>query len=151
MLVACLFPVLACAAQAPDPCSVMDRETLAALNLGDADTKVEHKTVAATAHAPAQRVGMCTFKPRVGASPTLSVMVLALPANTPPARPVCTDNAVKAVGMASCFGVARGTMVSVSLVSPVATFAALNATLRARFAQVIEGAAGPAARASAPK
>jgi hypothetical protein len=151
MLVACLFPVVACAAQAPDPCSVMDRETLAALNLGDANTKVEHKTIAATAQAPAQRVAMCTFTPRVGASPSLSVMVLGLPANTPPARPVCTDTAVKAVGMASCFGVAKGNMVSVSLVSPAVTFAALNATLRARFAQVIDGAAGPVARPGAPK
>lgn len=149
MLVSCLFPVAASAAPAPAPapCSLLDRETLAALHLGDANTKVEHRTVAAMARAPAQRVAMCTFTPRVGASPTLSVMVLALPANTPSARPVCGDNTVKAVGMASCFGVASGTMVSVSLVSPVATFAALNATLRARFARLIEAAAGPAARA----
>lgn len=151
MLVSCQFPVVACAAPAPAPCSLLDRETLAALHLGDANTKIEHRTVAATAQAPAQRVAMCTFTPRVGASPTLSVMVLPLPANTPAARPVCSDNTVKAVGMTSCFGVARDNMVSMSLVSPVATFAALNATLRARFAHLIDGAAGPVARAGASK
>jgi hypothetical protein len=42
-------------------------------------------------------------------------------------------------------------MVSVSLVSPVATFAARNATLRSRFRQLIDGAAGAEARANATR
>jgi hypothetical protein len=140
MSMSCLYPAAAWAA--PAPCSLVDRETLSALALGDAVTKVEHKTVPATAQAPEQHVDMCTFTPRVGAAPTLSVMVMPLPDKTSSAKPACNDSAVKNVGMASCFGVARGRMVSVSLVAPAATFATLNATLRARFGRLVDGGAG---------
>jgi len=142
MLMSCLFPAAAWAAPAPASCSLIDRETLTALALGDAVTKVEHKTVPATARAPEQRAEMCTFTPRVGAAPTLTVMLMPLPGKNVAAKPVCNEGAVKSVGMASCFGVARGNMVTVSLVSPTATFAALNATLRARFGRLVEGGAG---------
>jgi hypothetical protein len=138
-LMSCLFP--AAARAAPAPCSLVDRETLAALALGDAVTKVEHKTVPATAQAPEQHVDMCTITPRVGTSPSLSIMVMPLPGKTSSPKPACNDNTVKNVGMASCFGVARGNMVTVSLVAPTATFAALNATLRARFGRLVEGSA----------
>ena len=138
MLVSCLFPAAAWAA--PAPCSLVDQDTLTALALGDAVTKVEHKTVPATAQAPEQHVDMCTFTPRVGAAPTLSVMVMPLPDKTSTAKPACSDSAMKNVGMTSCFGVARGRMVGVSLVSPPSTFAALNATLRARFGRLVDGA-----------
>jgi hypothetical protein len=138
MLMSCLYPAATWAA--PAPCNLIDHDTLAALALGDAVTKVEHKTVPATAQAPEQHVDMCTFTPRVGAAPTLSVMVMPLPDKTSSARPACSDSAAKNVGMASCFGVARGRMVGVSLVSPTATFAALNATLRARFGRLVDGA-----------
>ena len=104
-------------------------------------TKVERKTVPATARVPEQRVEMCTITPRVGASPSLSVMVMALPASTSAAKPVCNDSTVKGIGMASCFGVARGKMVTVSLVSPLSNFAPLNAALRARFARLVDGGA----------
>jgi hypothetical protein len=103
MLMSCLFPAAGWAA--PAPCSLVDQETLAALALGDAVTKVEHKTVPAKGQVPEQHVDMCTITPRVGASPSLSIMV------------------------------------SVSLVSPIATFAALNATLRARFGRLVDGGA----------
>jgi hypothetical protein len=139
LLASCLISVVAWAA--PAPCSLIDEETLAALNLGDAVTKVEHKTVPGTAQAPAQQVDMGTITPRGGAAPSLNVTVMPLPANAAPARPVCNDSAVAGVGMASCFGVARDKMISVSLVSPKATFAGLNATLRARFGRVVDGAA----------
>jgi hypothetical protein len=151
MLVSFLFPAIAGAAPAPAPCSFIDQGTLAALDLGNADTKVEQKTMAATAQAPAQRADMCTFTQRAGASPSLSVMVITLYPTTRPAPPACTDHASKGVAMASCFGIARDKMVSVSLVSPVATFAARNATLRSRFRQLIDGAAGAEARANATR
>ncbi|PQO98610.1 hypothetical protein C5614_11015 [Massilia phosphatilytica] len=140
-LMSCLFPVAAWAAPVPASCSLIDHETLAALALGDAVTRVEHKTVPATAQAPEQHAEVCTFTPRVGASPSLSVMLLPLPGKNVAAKPVCNEGAVKSVGMASCFGVARGNMVTVSLVSPTATFAAFNATLRARFARLVDGGA----------
>ncbi len=139
MSMSCLFPAAAWAA--PAPCSLVDQETLVALALGDAVTKVEHKTVPARGQVPEQHVDMCTITPRVGASPSLSIMVMPLPSKTSSAKPACHDNTVKNVGMASCFGVARGNMVSVSLVSPLATFAALNATLRARFGRLVDGGA----------
>jgi hypothetical protein len=138
MLLSCLFPAAAWAA--PAPCSLVDRETLAALSLGDAVTKVEHKTVPARGQVPEQHVDVCTITPRGGASPSLSIMVMPLASTTSSAKPACHDNTVKNVGMASCFGVARGRMVTVSLVSPQATFAALNATLRARFGRMVDGA-----------
>jgi len=137
MLMASLFPAAAWAA--PTPCSLVDQETLAALALGDAVTKVEHKTVPATAQAPEQHVDMCTFTPRAGAAPSLSIMVMPLPGKTSSARPACNDSTVKNVGMASCFGVARGRMVTVSLVSPASAFAPLNATLRSRFGRLVDG------------
>jgi hypothetical protein len=139
MLLSCLVPGAASAA--PAPCALVDQETLAALSLGDAVTKVEHKTVPATAQAPEQHAEVCTFTPRVGASPSLSIMVMPLAGATSSAKPACHDNTVKNVGMASCFGVARGNMVTVSLVSPKATFAPLNATLRARVARLVDGGA----------
>jgi len=142
-LVSCLFPVAAWAAPVPAPCSLVDHDTLAALTLGDAVTKVELKTVPATAQAPAQQIAMCTFTRRGGAAPSLSVMVTPLPPRTAPAKPVCNDSAVKGIGMASCFGVVKDAMVSVSLVAPLATFAGLNATLRTRFGRIVEGAAAP--------
>jgi hypothetical protein len=138
-LVSCLLSAAAWAA--PAPCSLVDQETLAALALGDAVTKVERRTVPAKGQVPEQHVDMCTITPRLGAAPALSVMVMPLPDKTSSAKPVCNDSTVKNVGMASCFGVARGSMVSVSLVSPTATFAALNATLRARFGPLVDGAA----------
>ncbi len=139
VLLSCLVP--AAAGAAPAPCNLIDQATLAALKLGDAVTRVERKTVPATAQAPAQQVDMCTITPRVGAAPSLSVTVMPLPPDTAPARPVCNDSAVTGVGMASCFGVAGGKMVSVSLVAPAASFAALNATLRARFGRLVDAAA----------
>ena len=139
MLVSCLVPAAALAA--PAPCNVIDQDTLAALSLGDAVTKVEHRTVPAKGQVPEQHVDTCTITPRVGAAPSLSIMVMPLPSKTSSAKPVCNDSTVKNVGMASCFGVARGNMVSVSLVSPLATFAALNATLRARFGRLVDGGA----------
>ncbi|MCS0631092.1 hypothetical protein NX786_17295 [Telluria mixta] len=139
MLVSCLFPAAAWAA--PAPCSLVDQETLAALSLGDAVMKVEHKTVPAKGQVPEQHADMCTITPRVGASPSLGIMVMPLPSKTSSAKPVCNDSTVNNVGMASCFGVARGQMVSVSLTSPMATFAALNATLRARFGRLVDGGA----------
>jgi hypothetical protein len=140
-LMSCFCPDTAWAAPASASCSLVDRETLAALALGDAVTKVEHKTVPATAQAPEQHSEMCTFTPRVGTSPSLTVMLMPLPGKNGAAKPVCNEGAVKNVGMASCFGVARGNMVTVSLVAPTATFAALNATLRARFGRLVEGSA----------
>ena len=137
-LMSCLYPAAAWAA--PAPCNLIDGDTLAALSLGDAVTKVEHRTVPATAQVPEQHVDMCTFTPRVGAAMSLNIMVMPLSARTSAAKPVCNDSTVKNVGMASCFGVAQGRMVSVSLVSPTATFAALNATLRARFSRLVDGA-----------
>jgi hypothetical protein len=139
MLLSCLVPGAASAA--PAPCALVDQETLAALSLGDAVTKVEHKTVPATAQAPEQHAEVCTFTPRVGASPSLTVTLLPLPGKNVSAKPVCNEGALKTVGMASCFGVARGNMVTVSLVSPKATFAPLNATLRARFGRLVDGGA----------
>jgi hypothetical protein len=139
MSMSCLFPAAGWAA--PTPCSLVDQDTLAALALGDAVTKVEHRTVPAQGQVPAQHVDMCTITPRVGASPSLNIMVMPLPGTTPSAKPVCNDSTARSVGIASCFGIARGRMVSVSLVSPLATFAALNATLRARFGRLVDGGA----------
>jgi hypothetical protein len=99
-------------------------------------------TAAWAAPAPCSLVDQET--PRIGAAPALSVMVMPLSSKTSSARPVCNVSTVKNVGMASCFGVARGRMVSVSLVSlvsPASTSAALNATLRARFGRLVDGAA----------
>ena len=138
MLVSCLVPVAASAA--PGPCALVDKEMLEALALGDAVMKVEHKTVPATARAPAQRIDMCTFTPRVGAAASLGVMVTPLPGRTPSSRPVCNESAVNGVGMASCFGVAGDNMVSVSLTSPKATFPELNAALRARIGRLVDAA-----------
>jgi hypothetical protein len=139
LLLSCL--VTGAASAAPAPCNLIDRDTLAALALGDAVTKVEHRTVPAKGQVPEQHVDMCTFTPRVGASPSLNIMVMPLSGKTSSANPACNDSTVKNVGMASCFGVAQGRMVSVSLVAPAATFAALNATLRARFGRMVDGAA----------
>jgi hypothetical protein len=140
-LLSCLFPAAAWAAPVPTACSLIDHDTLAALALGDAVTKVERKTVPATAQAPEQHAEVCTYTPRVGAAVSLSVMVLPLPGKNVAAKPVCNDGTVKTVGMASCFGVARGNMVTVSLVSPKATFPELNATLRTRFPHLVDGGA----------
>jgi hypothetical protein len=141
MLVSSLFSVAARAAPVPAPCGLVDQDTLAALALGDAVTKVEHKTVPATAQAPEQHAEVCTFTPRGGAAPSLTVTLLPLPGKNVSAKPVCNEGTVKSVGMASCFGVARGNMVTVSLVSPNATFAGLNVTLRARFGRMVDAAA----------
>lgn len=138
MLMSCFYPAAAWAA--PAPCSLVDQETLAALALGDAVTKVEHKTVPAKGQVPERRADMCTITPRVGAPPSLSIMVMPLPGKTSSAKPACNDSTLKNVGMASCFGVARGRMVTVSLVAPLATFAPLNATLRARFGRLVDAA-----------
>ncbi|MBW8897689.1 MAG: hypothetical protein JF619_06145 [Massilia sp.] len=105
----------------------MDRQTLAALALGNAETKVEHKTVAATAHAPAHTVETCTITPRIGASSSLSVTVVAHPGGVAPARPMCSDRVEGKIGMGFCSAVIQHNMVNVSLVSRTTTFAAMNA------------------------
>jgi hypothetical protein len=127
MLVSSLFPMVACAAPAPTPCGLMDRETLAALNLGDANTKLEHKAGA----------DICTITPRVGASPSLSVMVIALPPGSRPANPVCNGKTEGKVGMAYCSAVVKDRIVTVSLVSPAATFGTLHAALRSGFDRLV--------------
>jgi hypothetical protein len=110
----------------------MDRQTLAALGLGNAETKVEHNTVAATAHAPAHTVDTCTITPRTGASSSLSVMVVAHPGGVAPARPMCSDRVEGKIGMAFCSAVIQRNLVNVSLVSPATAFAPMNAAVRAR-------------------
>ena len=131
MLVSCLVPMAAHAA--PAPCDLLDQQMLAALNLGDADTNAEHKAVAATAHAPAQRIGMCTFTPHVGAAPTVNVMRIPLAAGTPPGKPVCTERLDGKVGIASCNVIARDSIVTVSLVSRRAGFETVSAAFRSHF------------------
>jgi hypothetical protein len=110
----------------------MDRQTLAALALGNAETKVEHKTVAATAHVPAHTVDTCTIKPRAGASASLSVAIVAQPGGVTPGKPMCSDRVDGKIGMGFCSAVIQRSMVNVVLVSETTTFAAMNAVVRAR-------------------
>jgi hypothetical protein len=133
LLVSCLVPLAAHAGPASAPCNLLDQQMLAALNLGDADTRVEHKAVAATAHATAQRIDTCTFTPHVGNTSTLSVMSIALAPGSPPGKPVCTEKSEAKVGMASCNVVARDSIVTVSLVSRRAGFETLSTALRTHF------------------
>lgn len=131
MLVSCLVPMAAHAA--PAACDLLDRQMLAALNLGDADARAEHKAVAATAHAPAQRIDMCTFTPRAGAASTVSVMRIPLAAGTPPGKPVCNEKLDVRFGSANCNVIAGDSIVTVSLVSRRAGFETLGAAFRAHF------------------
>jgi len=105
MLACCLVPMAAHAAPAPAPCDLLDQQMLTALNLADAATKVEHKAIAATAQAPANRMDMCTFTPRVGTGASLSVMRLPLAKKMPGLRK---------------FQVSRGPVVSPAGQSPCA-------------------------------
>ena len=127
MLVACLFPLAARAAPLPAPCGLMDRDTLAALNLADADTTVD----------PRAGADMCTLTPRGGTAPSLSIMVIALAPGRRPPNPVCNDRTEGGIGMASCSAVVKGKVVSVSLVSPAATFATLHAAMRSGFDRLV--------------
>jgi hypothetical protein len=131
MLVSCLVPMAAHAA--PASCDLLDKQMLAALDLGDADARAEPKPVAATGQAPAQRLDMFTFTPRVGAAATVNVMRIPLAAGTPPGKPVCTEKLDAKVGIASCNVIARDSIVTVSLVSRRAGFETLSATFRSHF------------------
>lgn len=51
---------------------------------------------------------MCTITPRVGAAPSLGIMVMPLPGKTPAAKPAYNDSTAKQAGMASRSGVAGG-------------------------------------------
>ena len=133
LLVSCLVPLAAHAGPAPAPCNLLDQRMLAALNLGDADTKVDHKAIAATAHAPAQRIDMCTFTPHVGNASSLSVTSVPLPPGSPPGKPVCIESSEGKVAMASCNVVARDSIVTVSLVSRRAGFETLSTALHSHF------------------
>ena len=130
MLVSCFVPMAAHAAPVPAPCDLLDQQMLTALNLGDAVTKVEHKTIAARAQVPAQRLDMCTFTPRVGSVATLSLMRIPLARETTPAKPVCTEKWELKVGTANCNAVTRAAIVTVSLVSRRAGFETLSAAMR---------------------
>lgn len=133
MLASSLGPIAAHAAPAPAPCDLLDQQMLTALNLGDADIKLEHKTIAATAHAPANRLDMCTFTPHVGSMSTLSLMRIPLAKEPPPGKPVCTETTENKLGIANCNVVTKGGIVTVSLVSRQAGFETLNAAFRAHF------------------
>jgi hypothetical protein len=109
----------------------MDRQTLTALVLGNAETKVEHKTEAATAHVPARKVDTCTIAPRTRASSWLSVTVITQPGGVDPVKPMCNDRVEGKIGMAFCSAVLQRNLVNVSLLSQATTFAAMNAALRA--------------------
>jgi hypothetical protein len=130
MLVSILAPMAAQAAPAPAPCDLLDQQMLTALNLANADAKVEHKEIAATAQAPANRLDMCIFTPRVGSTSSLSVMRVALASNAPPGKPACSENSMDKVGIATCNVIAKGSIVTVSLVSRRAGFETLSAALR---------------------
>jgi hypothetical protein len=121
---------------APAPCDLLDQQMLAALDLGNADTDAQHKAVAATARAPAQRLDMCTFTPHAGAAPTVNVMRMPLAAGTPPGKPACTEKLEAKRGIASCNVIARDSIVSVSLVSPRESFETLSAAFRSHFARL---------------
>ena len=131
MLVSCLVPMAAHAA--PAPCDLLDQQMLAAPNLGNADTNVQHKAVAATARAPAQRLDMCTITPHAGAAPTVNVTRIPLAAGTPPGKPACAEQLDARRGVASCNVIVRDSIVSVSLVSGRDGFATLSAAFRSHF------------------
>lgn len=133
MLASCLVPMAAHAAPAPAPCDLLDQQMLTALNLADAATKVEHKAIAATAQAPANRLDMCTFTPRVGTGASLSVMRLPLAKKMPPGKPICTDNSAEKFGLATCNVIVKDGILTVSLVSRRAGFETLSAALRSNF------------------
>ena len=133
MLASCLVPMAAHAAPAPAPCDLLDQQMLTELNLADAATKVEHKEIAATAQAPANRLDMCTFTPRVGTGATLSVMRLPLAKKMPPGKPICTDNSAEKFGLATCNVTVKDSILTVSLVSRRAGFETLSAALRSNF------------------
>jgi hypothetical protein len=106
---------------------------LTALNLADAETKIEHKTIAATAQAPASRMDICTFTPRIGSTGSVSVTSMPLAKGIPPGKPVCTENSQDKIGIATCNVIAKGGIVTVSLVSRRAGFETLSAALRSHF------------------
>ena len=133
MLVSCFVPMAAHAAPVPAPCNLLDQQMLTALNFEDVDIKVEHKAIAATAQAPANRLDMCTFTPRIGSMSTLSLMSIPLAKGAPPGKPVCTEKSENKVGIAICNVIARDGIVTVSLVSRRAGFETLSAALRSHF------------------
>ena len=137
MLVSFLVPMAAHAAPAPAaapaPCDLLDRQMLAALNLEDANIKVEHKTIAATARVPADRMDVCTFTPHIGSTGTLSLMRIPLGKEVPPGKPVCDDHPQDKIGIATCNVIVKGGIVTVSLVSRRAGFETLSAALRSNF------------------
>jgi hypothetical protein len=129
MLVSCLVQTAARAAPAPSPCDIVDRQMLAALNLGDADARLEHKIIAGTA----QRLDTCTYTPHAGNASTLTLMRVPLARVTAPGKPVCQEGPDNRIGMTSCSVVVRGGIVTVSLVSRRAGFETLSAAFRANF------------------
>jgi hypothetical protein len=133
MLVSILVPMAAHAAPATAPCDLLDQQMLTALNLGDANTKVEHKPIPATAQAPANRMDVCTFTPRIGSVSTLSVMSIPLGKEMPQGKPVCTERSENKVGIAYCHVMAKDSIVTVSLVSRRAGFETLSTVLRSHF------------------
>ena len=135
MLVSCLVPMAAHAAPAPAPapCDLLDRQMLTALNLGDADTKVEHKSIPATAQAPASRMDVCTFTPHVGSASNLSLMRMPLAKSVPPGKPTCNEYPQDKIGIATCNVVTKDSILTVSLVSRRAGFETLSAALRSHF------------------
>ncbi|MBW8897693.1 MAG: hypothetical protein JF619_06165 [Massilia sp.] len=136
LLASCLVPMAAHAAPAPAPCDLLDQQMLSALNLADADTKVEHKDIAATAQAPANRLDVCTFTPRVGSTSSLSVMRIPLAKQVPPDKATCTDNSTDKVGIATCNVIVKDGILTVSLVSRRVGFEALSAALRSHVERV---------------
>jgi hypothetical protein len=133
MLVSILAPMAAQAAPAPAPCDLLDQQMLTALNLGGADTKVEHKPIPATAKAPASRMDVCTFTPHVGSASTLSLMRIPLAKGAPPGKPTCNEFPQDKIGIATCNVVTKDGMLTVSLVSRRAGFETLSAALRSHF------------------
>jgi hypothetical protein len=133
MLVSILAPMAANAAQAPAPCDLLDQQMLTALNLGDANTKVEHKPIPATAQAPATQMDVCTFTPRIGGVSNLSLMRIPFGKEAPPGKPVCSDHSQDKIGIATCNVIVKDGIVTVSLVSRRAGFETLSAALRSHF------------------
>jgi hypothetical protein len=137
MLVSFLVPMAAHAAPAPAPapapCDLLDQQMLTALNLGDANTKVERKPIPATAQAPANHMDVCTFTPRIGSASTLSLMRIPFGKEVPPGKPFCSDHSQDKIGIATCNVMVRDGILTVSLVSRRAGFETLSAALRSHF------------------
>ncbi|MRV71223.1 hypothetical protein GJ700_05755 [Duganella sp. FT92W] len=151
-LASSLSSPMAFAESAGAPCNVMDQQALDAFNLGDykmtaEQSTTEHKKIPeGPSDLPTQITYTCTYTPKDGLSPSLTVTTAASPHSAHITKPACSDQLLVAandkmipggMAMTMCSTTAKNNFLTFILMTNASSADAMKSALPAQVERLV--------------